>query len=315
MPILITRKQSAAPRSRRARLNRLAGALVVVGTISTSPAIALIDATLDDAHHYQAVVILVAGAARRCTATKIAARRFLTAAHCVADSSSGAIDRTFAPGSAIHLSNVLAPAGPADFQRLHVERTHLPPEYEQALKRLFTYQQNLIRRYRKTYSGAELEQRIRHVRSQNHFTARVADIAIVKVHERTPVIPAARIDFSPLIANDPVHLVGYGCERPGRENGRGEAPSRGRRKWGESRVIRVDPVNFYTFAHRMRQGAPSLCPGDSGGPVMRAGKVVGVHGTVYGLADQHGARSNMSVNLRTVQPWLKTHSGPVTPKP
>jgi hypothetical protein len=69
-------------------------------------------------------------------------------------------------------------------------------------------------------------------------------------------------------------------------------------------VIRVDSVNFYTFAHRMHPGAPSLCPGDSGGPVMRAGKIVGVHGTVYGLAREHGARSNMSVNLQTVQPWL-----------
>ena len=37
---------------------------------------------------------------------------------------------------------------------------------------------------------------------------------------------------------------------------------------------------------------------------MRAGKIVGVHGKVYGLAANHGARSNMSVNLQVVDAWL-----------
>ena len=288
-------------------------ATFVAGTISAFPAIALIDATLDDARRYESVVVLVAGVSRRCTATKIAPRRFLTAAHCVANTSQGAVDQTFAPGSKIRVSNVLAPAGPADFLRLHVEQAHLPPEFEQALKRLLAYQEKLIRQYRERYTGAELERRVRHVESQSHVTSRIPDLAIVEVRERTPNIPLSRIDFGPLAADEPVRLVGYGCERFDKGNGHGDAPSLSRRKWGETRVIRVDPVNFYTFAHRMRPGAPSLCPGDSGGPVMRAGKVVGVHGTVYGLARTHGARSNMSVNLQSVQPWLDAHRGRTAP--
>jgi hypothetical protein len=288
-------------------------AALVGGMISAFPALALIDATLDDARRYEAVVILVAGASRRCTATKIAPLRFLTAGHCVANSSRGAVDDTFAPGSELRVSNVLAPASPADFLRLHVKRVHLPTEFEQALKRLRAYQEKLIGQYREKYSGAELKRRVRHVKSQNHFTAHVPDLAIVEVRERSPNIPLARVDFAPLAKDESVHLVGYGCEHFGKKSSQRGAISLSRRKWGETRVIRVDPVNFYTFARRMRPGAPSLCPGDSGGPVMRDGKVVGVHGTVYGITRTHGARSNMSANLRSVQPWLDAHRGPIAP--
>jgi hypothetical protein len=287
-------------------------ATLIAGTISAFPASALIDAALDDARRYKSVVVLVAGGSRRCTATKIAPRRFLTAAHCVANTSKGAIDQTFAAGSKIHVSNALAPASAADFVRLHVEQAHLPPEYKLALKRLFAYQENLIRQYREKYSGTELKKRMRHVQSQNHVTSRIPDLAIVEVREHSAKIPFTRIDFTALAADEPVRLVGYGCERFDKRRANSKAsPLRpmSRRKWGETLVIRVDPVNFYTFAHRMRRGAPSLCPGDSGGPVMRAGKVVGVHGTVYGLARTHGARSNMSVNLRSMQPWLDGHRG------
>ena len=251
----------------------------------------------------------MAGVSRRCTATKIAPRRFLTAAHCVANTAQGTVDQAFAPGSTILVSNALAPTGRADFVRLRVARAHLPPAFEQALKRLHAYQEKLIRQYRQSHSGAELERRIRHVATQNHLTARVPDLAIVEVREHSANIPLAGIDFAALAADEAVRLVGYGCERFDQRDGRSNAVPLRRRKWGETRVIRVDPVNFYTFAQRMRAGAPSLCPGDSGGPVMRAGKVVGVHGTVYGLARTHGARSNMSVNLQAMQAWLDAHRG------
>ena len=284
-------------------------ATLVTATISALPATALIDAALDEARRYQAVVMVVAGVSRRCTATKIAPRRFLTAAHCVENTSHGTVDQAFAPGSMIRVSNVLTPTGAADFVRLRVVQTHLPPEFTQALKRLFAYQQKLIRQYQQSDTGAELERRTRHVESQNHVTSHVSDLAIVEVQEHTAKIPLARIDFAPLTADEPVRLVGYGCERFDKRNGHSAPIPLSRRKWGETRVIRVDSVNLYTFAHRMRAGAPSLCPGDSGGPVMRAGQIVGVHGTVYGLASPHGARSNMSVNLRVMQPWLDAHRG------
>jgi Trypsin len=68
-------------------------------------------------------------------------------------------------------------------------------------------------------------------------------------------------------------------------------------------VIRADAVNFYTFAADLRPGSPTTCPGDSGGPVLKDGQVVGVHGSVYGLSARDAARSNMSVNLHPLAGW------------
>jgi hypothetical protein len=260
---------------------------------------ALIAAKLDDPPQYAAVVVMLAGDSRRCSATKIAVRRFLTAAHCVADTSTGTVAGAFAVGSVFQVSNAVTPAQ-SDFVFLHVERASLHPDFQQALERFYAYKENIIDKFREHYNGAHLDVRIRTIEADNHITARNPDLAVVTVRERTPEIPIARIDFTPLKPEDPVHLVGYGCEAVRNEQ---SASTYGRRRWGETRVIRIDPVNFYTYAHQMLLGAPSLCPGDSGGAVMRAGKVVGVHGTVYGLSEKLGARSNMSVNLQGYKPW------------
>lgn len=260
---------------------------------------AIIAAKLDDPPQYAAVVVMRVGNYGHCSATKIAARRFLTAAHCVADTSTGTVASTFAAGRPIQVSNVVTPAI-RDFVLLHVERTDLHPDFEQALEVFHAYKEKIINKYREHYKGVDLDLRIRKIESDNHLTARNPDLAVVSVRELTPGIPIAKIDFAPLTVEEPVQLVGYGCEA-----GRNVplASKYGRRRWGETRVIRIDPVNFYTFAHQMLPGAPSLCFGDSGGPVMRAGKVVGVHGAVYGFYDKIGARSNMSVNLRAYESW------------
>jgi len=287
-------------------------AALIVGMFTPNSSFSLIDAKRDDAQRFQAVVVLIAGGSKRCTATKIAPRRFLTAGHCVTNTSQGAIDASYATGRSIRVSNALAPSGADDFLQLHIARIHLPAKFEQALQRLHAYQQKLINQYRDKYSGAALEQRVCHVQSQNHFTAQVPALAIVEVRQHRPGIPLAAIAFTALGKDESVHLVGYGCERFDQKERRTSAASLNPRKWGETQVIRVDPVNFYTFAHLKRPGAPSLCPGDSGGPVMRNGKVVGVHGTVYGITRAHGARSNMSVNLRSVQSWLEAHGHAAT---
>lgn len=65
----------------------------------------------------------------------------------------------------------------------------------------------------------------------------------------------------------------------------------------------VDPVNFFSYAALMQSGAPSLCPGDSGGPVIRDGRVAGLHGTVYGVGLADGAHTNISVNLHGLRHW------------
>ncbi len=275
------------------------GAVLLVPLLIAIRAEALVAARLDDPPRYAAVVVMLVGEGKLCSATKIGTYRFLTAAHCVADTSTGAVASAFAVGRPIQVSNAVAPAR-RDFLLLHLERADLHPDFKLALEHFYEYKEKLITGYRERYKGVDLELRIRKIESDNRFTSSHPDLAVVTVRERTPGIPNAEIDFEPLTAEDQVNLVGYGCEA-----GQDVAPvsKYGRRRWGETRVIRIDPVNFYTFAHQMRTGAPSLCPGDSGGPVMREGKVVGVHGTVYGLSDKLGARSNMSVNLTDYKDW------------
>jgi hypothetical protein len=313
-------KQSAFPSTQQGNtVNELAGRqgcnmsrlLLVVAhctlaflLLETIPeAKALIAAKLDDPPRYDAVVAMLAGGARRCSATKIAEKRFLTAAHCVADTSTGTLASAFATGRKIRVSNAVVPTQ-SDFVSLHVERADMHPDFIQVLERFHAYKEKIINEYRDQYEGADLQQRIRRIEADNHITGRYPDLAVVTVRESTPGIPIADIDFAPLTAEESVHLVGYGCEISQYEL---PASEHGRRRWGETRVIRIDPVNFYTFAHRIRPGSPSLCPGDSGGPVMRAGKVVGVHGTAYGLNGKLGARSNMSVNLGGYKAWAPLH--------
>jgi hypothetical protein len=276
-------------------------AFLLLATIAETKA--LIAAKLDDPPRYDAAVAMVAGGARRCSATKIAEKRFLTAAHCLADTSTGTLASAFATGRKIEVSNAVIPRQ-SDFVILHVERADMHPDFVQVLERFHSYKEKIINEYRNQYEGADLEQRIRRIEADNHITGRYPDLAVVTVRESTPGIPIADIDFAPLTAEESVHLVGYGCEISQYEL---PASEHGRRRWGETRVIRIDPVNFYTFAHRIRPGSPSLCPGDSGGPVMRTGKVVGVNGTAYGLNGKLGARSNMSVNLGGYKAWAPLH--------
>ncbi|WP_366929658.1 trypsin-like serine protease [uncultured Thiodictyon sp.] len=261
---------------------------------------ALIGGQPDSVERYGFVVSLKSAPGQRCTATKIGPRIFLTAAHCVVDIPAGTLGRPWQPGGKILVSNRAEPSGDSDYQTLNVTGTRLLESFASALSRLHAYQNARIAEYRGRYSGEDLARRIRRLYMESHITARFPDLAIVLVDDETPSIPVACVDLRRLVREADVILVGYGCERVA-EARRESAPVR--RTWGRSRVIRVDAVNFYTFAGDLRPGSPAICPGDSGGPVLRDGKVVGVHGTVYGLGARDSARSNMSVNLHPLAGW------------
>jgi hypothetical protein len=280
---------------------RLLTALVLLGLSGQLQA--LIGGQPDLEGRFGSVVSVRTDPGQRCTATKIGVRHFLTAAHCVIDIPSGALAGAFQPGGQVLVSNWPEPSGAAAYQTLTVTQTHLPASFAAALERLHAYQEGRIADFRARYSGEDLERRIRRVYADSHIMARFPDLAIVEVDGETPSIPVAPVDLNPLASGAEVVLVGYGCERVADlAAGRlGSGPVR--RIWGLSRVIRVDAVNFYTFAGDLQAGTPTTCPGDSGGPVLKDGRVVGVHGTVYGLSRRDSARSNMSVNLHSLADW------------
>ena len=271
--------------------------LLALLTVYPASVLALLGGQVDTDEAFSAVVVLTKEGAPHCSATKIGPAAFLTAAHCVANIRTGDLDDAFRTGSRLPVSQRTAPRVPADFVGLTIERTVLHPGYEAALRRFHAYKEKKIQDYRQRYAGDDLAQRIRRLETDSHFTSRYPDVAILLVREATDGIPVIEIDCEPLRAGDRVQLVGYGYESLKHPALARQTHPFGRRNWGATQVIRVDPVNFYTYGGLMRAGMPSLSPGDSGGPVLRAGRVVGVHGTVYGLSHLDAARSNMSVNL------------------
>jgi hypothetical protein len=134
---------------------------------------------------------------------------------------------------------------------------------------------------------------------RHHFAARYPDVGLVRLRTATPDIPTLPLQAKTPKADAEVVLIGYGCGAPG-----AKSLQPVRRAWGKTQVIRADGINFYTMGGQMREDAPSLCPGSSGGPVLHQGWVIGVNTVVYGLNDRHGARSNMAVNLDPLADWL-----------
>lgn len=276
----------------------LAGCLALL----TQTASALIEGQVDDANRYGAVVALWSDEARSCSATKIAPATFLTAAHCVVDFASGDLARRFQPGGTLRIGAGIE-SRLDDTQTVAVIDTELPPAFRAGLERLRAYQQSLIDDYRARYRDEALARRIRHLRADSRITDRFPDAALIRVATPTPNIPEMPVSLAPLQAGARVTLVGYGCERVRDWQGPDRQNRPARRLWGDTHVIRVDDVNFYTFGSEGRPGSATLCPGDSGGPVLFEGQVVGVHGTVWGLSYRDTARSNMSVNLHRLTNW------------
>lgn len=275
--------------------------------LMTPSAFALSGGQSDSAQRHPEVVTLrgeqMAGG---CSAVKIGSHSLLTAAHCVVDAGSGELRSAFQPGGSIKLDNAYRQESGADALTVVVAQTLLPESYRQGLAKFADYRRQRLAELSEgasTLPAATLEQGLR---MRHHFAARYPDVALLRLRTATPSIPARAVDFTPLRAGAEVELVGFGCALDHPSAGSGEGPNPGfpavrRSAW--STVIRVDRVNFYTEAGQRAARAPSLCPGDSGGPVIHHGHVVGVHSVVYGLNARHGARSNMAVNLAPLADW------------
>jgi hypothetical protein len=269
-------------------------------TCLVSSAYALSGGALDSEFRYPAVLALRAENTLMCSAVKIASHELLTAAHCVVDGRTGERWPAFRQGGTVTVSSAYLQDDSTTEIVAVVADTKLPETYERGLRRFSDYRRRRLAALRAMSSGLpqtilEQDLRIRH-----HFAERYPDIALIRLQTATGMIPSMPVDFKPLHAGADVELVGFGCKHL--RHRRNVARS-AERRWGRSRVIRVDAVNFYTVASQMDIEAPSLCRGDSGGPVVYQGHIVGVHTVVYGQNREHGARSNMAVNLASLSDW------------
>jgi len=199
----------------------------------------------------------------------------------------------------LFLDNSARQTGPDTAIQVLVHDTVLPAAYEAGLEKFVGYREQQLQAWGGNPPSLDKGKLERGLRLRHHFAARYPDVALVQLRTDTPTIPVQTVDFTPLGKNADVTLVGFGCSGP-RHSRDGRSAVR---RAGRTRVIRVDAINFYTQGGQRSPGAPSLCPGDSGGPVLGKGGVVGIHTVVYGLSPRHGARSNMAVRLAPLADW------------
>ncbi|MCF7978274.1 MAG: S1 family peptidase [Chromatiaceae bacterium] len=266
-------------------------------------ALALSGGSEDSAQRHPEVLSLRAGQRFICSAVKIGPQTLLTAAHCVVDARSGELMPAFRPAAEISLDNAPQQLSDKGAMTAVVDDILLPDAYREGLAKLADYRRQRLAELSSMASALPAEQLEQGLRMRYHFAERYPDIALIRLRTATPEIPVAEVDFTPLAADAQVELVGFGCSDPHRLGNRVGNRSSAVRRSGWTRVIRVDAVNFYTEAGQKSDQAPSLCPGDSGGPVLYQGRVVGIHSVVYGLNARHGARSNMAVNLAPLANW------------
>lgn len=302
---------SCRPRSRQRRLRPPSIGLTCALLLASQSALALVGGEPDRDGRYAAAVTILGGedAGTHCSATKIADRRFLTAAHCVLDMGTGLLHPTYQSGGLFRISNAAAPESISDFIDVRTTSTHVHPEFRAALEDELATRAERVAELKERFNGAELARRISRIEGAHLFTTRFPDVAVIEVDRLTPAIPTADLDLESSLENATVTLVGYGCQSLETSKRRSNGSSYGTRRWADTQVIRVDVINFHSYARRTRADAPTLCPGDSGGPVIYKGKVVGVNGAAFGQDTAGGPRSNMAANLSELRRWQEL-SGP-----
>jgi V8-like Glu-specific endopeptidase len=232
-----------------------------------------------------------------CSAVLVSPKAIMTAAHCIHDfSRSGQIHSRYRAGQEIVIGN--GPRGGGRL-RVRIESSHVHPSWEKACTASNPCDPNR--------AGAGND-------------PSVSDLAIIKLVTPVTSIPSAILDLEPVNPNDSVTVAGYGCE------GGINTGSSGNRKAMTTKTVdgkvalahagseRASAIaetltaNFVTPGQP--DGGPSLCPGDSGGPVYRANtnKLVGINAdyTFTGAYERTGAIAKTNIHARFDAPKVKS---------
>lgn len=159
-------------------------------------------------------------------------------------------------------------------------------------------------------------------------SSRATDIAILEVDmskgnyvEKFQNLPSMELDFDPVMAGEKLQTLGYGCEAPGDY---GNPLSH--KKSAELETLpysslatecaavpsAINKQAFEIYKSKMVSstllsgGKASLCDGDSGGPTLRNGKIVGINSSL--LIDQRSQTEEAYLNLHSriseAQTWI-----------
>jgi hypothetical protein len=224
-----------------------------------------------------------------CTAVKVGPQKILTAAHCV-DGQGGS--ELFDGGPLVFFTaNAVTDDTAYDLaERATIETVRIHPSYD----------------------------RLHHLSDQ-------PDVAVITLAPGSTFddIPSAVVDIDPIPVGTKLVLNGYGCPaiQPGGGNGDhvlrfGTAKSVSIKTLGigfdAERLSLIDQNFVVTAGSGLREGATSVCPGDSGGPVYRSGTakltVAGINSWIAGIS-QAGPKASMMARLHegsrhAVGEWL-----------
>ena len=223
-----------------------------------------------------------------CSASKVNDNVILTAAHCL-------FGREFTQVK-IKTDNE------KESLRLDVEYVHIHPAYK--------------------------KQRSETQREVN-FVASDMAVIVVKPDAEFSLIPNLVVDFSPVKLGQDVEVFGFGCEESANQTS-----AVVRKKSGSTTItssdtlknymglqnmdykslrFKINEVNFVSFGRKFADSFVSLCPGDSGGPVTRRGKIVGVNSNY--IFDDYSPETgktvsgvsyvNLHARLSHVRQWLE----------
>ncbi len=269
--------------------------LIAASLIITSKAFAIIGGEVAPEDDRSGIVNIyiddpIQGTSSLCTASKVSKTVLLTAAHC--------FDRISGIGS-FGFSN----------------STH-NPNFE-----FFRIKVNSVKKH-PSYRGTGLEKY-----TQNDFALITVDptpqFAMLKILE---------ISYDEIPSNQVVEYWGFGCQKPMTEDDDLEDITK---KFAKTRTLSKNSLiniggNFpdifknlatpiyqskiLTIANKMDSSAPSLCDGDSGGPVMINGKIVGIISSgVFNDLDKSGDLTSgifyigLHSRVSVIQQWIEAN--------
>lgn len=241
-----------------------------------------------------------------CTASKVAANKILTAAHCVFDAKTRSFNATYA-GQRIWVTSSPTPDGKAasnpavGFVEAKVTGIYIDPDY------------------------------LREPGGWPNAYYDTHDVAVIVLAAEGAAaiasIPVTPVSFDPVPVDVPVAIMGYGCENGyGNESlpsarlkvertrtmPRDQAVNSKIETWGTgiADAARIDAKYFFTPGRALNGGEASICPGDSGGPAYlldtsgRPTAVVGVNAYYTFLPNNNGdSLSNMHTRFNGT--WVK----------